>query len=99
VASVSVQFNHVSGTATPGDDYSVPANQLLNWAPGDIDAKLIDIAIAADAQIEPVERFRLTLTNPSGAVLLPFAQLDVEILDGIDDARFRNGFEGPACLP
>ena len=99
VASVSVQFNHVSGTATPGDDYTVPANQLLSWAPGDSVAKPIDIAIAANAQIEPVERFRLTLTNPSGAALLPFAQLDVEILDGVDDARFRNGFEGPACLP
>jgi hypothetical protein len=99
VANVSVEFNHAAGTATPGDDYTVPANQLLSWAPGDSVAKLIEIAIAADAQIEPIERFRLTLTNPSGAALLPFAQLDVEILDGVDDARFRNGFEGPACLP
>ncbi len=99
VASVSVEFNHSAGTATPGDDYSAPANQLLSWAPGDSVAKLFDIAIAADAQIEPIERFRLTLTNPSGAALLPFAQLDVDILDGLDDTRFRNGFEGPACLP
>jgi hypothetical protein len=99
VASVSVEFNHVAGTATPGDDYAVPASQLLSWAPGDSSAKLIDIAIAAEAQIEPIERFRLTLTNPSGAALLPFAQLDVEILDGVDDARFRNGFEGAVCLP
>ena len=99
VADVSVDFTHASGSATPGDDYTVPPDQLLQWAPGDIAAKLINVPIAADGLPEPIERFRVSLSNVMGAALLPFAQLDVEILDGQSDQRFANGFEGPECLP
>ncbi|MEZ5441597.1 MAG: Calx-beta domain-containing protein [Lysobacterales bacterium] len=99
VASVTVDFSHATGSATPGDDYTVPSNQVLQWTPGDIAAKLIEVPIAADGVPEPVERFRVNLSNAMGASILPFAQLDMEILDGQSDQRFANGFEGPACLP
>ncbi len=99
VANVSVDFTHTPGTATPGDDYTVPANQLLQWAPGDIAAKVIDVPIAGDGLPEPTENFRVNLGNVMGAAVLPFGQLDVEIVDGQSDQRFRNGFEGPECLP
>ncbi|MBK8069650.1 MAG: hypothetical protein IPK27_19120 [Rhodanobacteraceae bacterium] len=99
VANVSVDFTHTPGTATPGDDYTVPAAQMLQWAPGDIAAKIIDVPIASDGLPEPTERFRVNLGNVMGAAVLPFGQLDVEIIDGQTDQRFANGFEGPECLP
>jgi hypothetical protein len=99
VANVTVDFTHTPGSATPGDDYTVPANQLLQWAPGDITAKVIDVPIANDGLTEVTEAFRVNLGNVMGAALLPFGQLDVEIVDGQGDQRFRSGFEGPECLP
>jgi hypothetical protein len=99
VANVSVDFTHTPGSATPGDDYTVPADQMLQWAPGDIAAKIIDVPIANDGLPEPTERFRVNLGNVMGAAVLPFGQLDVEIVDGQSDQRFANGFEGPDCLP
>jgi hypothetical protein len=99
VANVTVDFTHTPGSATPGDDYTVPPDQLLQWAPGDIAAKVIDVPIAGDGLPEGTERFRVNLGNVMGAAVLPFGQLDVEIVDGQTDQRFRNGFEGPECLP
>ena len=99
MTNVSVDFTHMPGTATPGDDYTVPADQMLQWAPGDIAAKIIDVPIASDGLPEPTERFRVNLGNVMGAAVLPFGQLDVEIIDGQTDQRFANGFEGPECLP
>ncbi len=99
VAQVAVDFTHVPGTATPGDDYTPPANQVLTWAPGDFTPKIFDIPIAANAPQEPTERFRLTLTQPSATAILPFAQLDIEIVDRLDDLRFGDGFEPVSCLP
>jgi hypothetical protein len=99
VANVTVDFTHTPGSATPGDDYTVPPDQLLQWAPGDIVAKVIDVPIAGDGLPEGTERFRVNLGNVMGAAILPFGQLDVEIVDGQSDQRFRNGFEGPECLP
>ena len=99
VANVTVDFTHTPGSATPGDDYTVPPDQLLQWAPGDIAARVIDVPIANDGLPEGTESFRVNLGNVMGAAVLPFGQLDVEIVDGQTDQRFRNGFEGPECLP
>jgi len=99
VVQVGVNLTHVAGTATAGEDYTPPADQVLTWAPGDFAPKVFDIAIAANAPIEPLERFRLTLSEPSATAILPFAQLDVEIMDALGDVRFGDGFEPPACLP
>lgn len=99
VVQVGVNFAHVAGTATPGQDYTPPADQVLTWAPGDFAPKAFDIPTVADAPIEPLERFRLTLSEPSATAILPFAQLDVEIMDGLDEVRFGDSFEPPECLP
>jgi hypothetical protein len=99
VANVTVDFTHSAGSATPGDDYAVPPDQLLSWAPGDIAAKVIEVPIDDDGVPEPTEGFRVNLSNASGAAVLPFAQLDVAIIDGQTEQRFGNGFEGPECLP
>ncbi len=99
VVAVGASLAHSAGTATPGVDYTVPPNQVLSWAAGDFAPKLINIPIAADAPIETIERFRLTLSDPVSTAILPFAQLDIEIMDGLDDVRFGNSFEPPDCLP
>lgn len=99
VVQVGVDFTHVAGTATAGQDYTPPADQVLTWAPGDFAPKAFDIPIAANAPIEPLERFRLTLSQPTATAILPFAQLDVEIMDALDEVRFGDGFEPPECLP
>ena len=72
---------------------------MLSWAAGDFAPKLINIPIATDAPIEAIERFRLTLGDPVSTAILPFAQLDIEIMDGVDDVRFGDSFEPPDCLP
>jgi hypothetical protein len=93
VASVSVQLSHEPGSASAGVDYTPPADQVLSWAPGDLAPKRIAIAVAADAPAEPAETFRLRLSAPSGAALLPFALLEVRIVDG-EERGFDDGFEG-----
>jgi hypothetical protein len=99
VVAVGASLAHSAGTATAGVDYTVPPNQVLSWAAGDFAPKLINIPIAADAPIEAIERFRLTLSDPVSTAILPFAQLDIEIMDGVDDVRFGDSFEPPDCLP
>lgn len=93
VANVSVQLRHETGTATVGADYIPPADQVLSWAAGDLAAKRIAIPIAADTDGEADESFRLRLTDPAGAALLPFSLLEVRIVDGAVRG-FADGFEG-----
>lgn len=93
LANVSVTLQHETGTATPGTDYTAPATQILSWAPGDMAAKLVTIPIASDGVAEPVETFRLRLTDPVNTAILPHALMEVSILDG-DLQGFRDGFEG-----
>jgi hypothetical protein len=57
------------------------------------------VPIFSDALSESNEHFRLNLNNVIGAAILPFAQMDVQILDGSEARTFRDGFEGEACLP
>ncbi len=99
VASVSVELAHSTGTASVDADYTAPANQVLQWAPGDLAAKTITVPIFSDALSESNEHFRLNLNNVIGAAILPFAQMDVQILDGSAERTFRDGFEGEGCLP
>jgi hypothetical protein len=99
VASVSVELAHSTGTASVDADYTAPANQVLQWAPGDLAAKTITVPIFSDALSESNEHFRLNLNNAIGAAILPFAQMDVQILDGGAERTFRDGFEGEGCLP
>ena len=96
VAAVQVDLTHEAGTATPGTDYAAPADQTLIWAPGDFAPKLIGIPIDADALVEPVETFRLRLSNPVNASILPTALTEIRIRNGVD-AGFADGFEG-SCV-
>ncbi len=95
--NVSVALDHIAGTATAGTDYTAPATQTLSWAAGDMAAKVVTIPIASDGIAEPVETFRLRLTNPVNTAILPHALMEVSILDG-DEQGFRDGFEGDCPL-
>src|SRR5690606_18002022 len=96
VAAVQVDLTHEAGSATPGTDYVVPADQTLLLAPGDFAPKQISIPIDADALVEPAETFRLRLSNPVNASILPHALTEIRIRDG-SEAGFADGFEG-SCV-
>ena len=93
IETVQVNFSHEAGSATPGVDYTAPADQLLIWLPGDFAPKQIVVPIASDGTGEPVETFRLRLSDPIGVAIQPHALIEVTILDG-DEQGFRDGFEG-----
>jgi choice-of-anchor B domain-containing protein len=82
--AVSIDYATSDGTATAGSDYT-PASGTLNWAAGDLGERTISVALVNDAQDEPNETFRITLSNPGGGVVLEGSPLiDVTITN--DDA-------------
>ena len=77
---VSVDYASTNLTATPGADYLDVAGRLT-FAAGETN-QTITVGIINDGLIESVEKFKLTLSNPSaGAVLGPKAVLTVQIAD------------------
>jgi hypothetical protein len=95
ITTAQVDLSHETGTATPGIDYLPPADQTLTWAPGDIAPKQIPIPIFSDGLAEPVETFRLRLSNPLNTAIIPQMLIEFRIRNG-DAAGFADGFEG-AC--
>lgn len=66
---VSVSFEIVGGTATPGIDYE-PVSGTVTWADGDRSRKTFTIPILDDAEFEVVETIELALVDPSDGVTL-----------------------------
>jgi hypothetical protein len=64
----SVDYETVDGTAEGGSDYT-PASGTLNWPDGWSGNLTISIAIAEDGVEEPVESFRVVVSNAMGAAL------------------------------
>jgi Ca2+-binding RTX toxin-like protein len=65
---VSVAYATGGGTATAGSDY-VGTSGVLQFAPGEV-VKTVTVALVDDALAEAAEWFGLTLSDPSGAVLM-----------------------------
>jgi hypothetical protein len=65
-STVTVNYS-VSGTATAGSDYTLPAGPIT-FAAGET-VKLLPLTVISDAQTEPVETIAVTLINPSNAVI------------------------------
>ena len=87
--AVSVDYSTTDGTATAGTDFTA-ASGTLNWADGDTDVKLIELATIPDSAAEGNEDFQIRLSNPTGGAtisLLGGTQL-VRILDD-DDTGLR----------
>ncbi|BAP56423.1 hypothetical protein THII_2126 [Thioploca ingrica] len=68
---VSVQYQVAAeSTATAGSDYTLADTDLLTWEAGDSEAKIINITIVDDKEIESPETIQFRLLNPSGGVIL-----------------------------
>ena len=65
--TVTVDYQTSDGTATAGADY-VAAQGTLTFAPGET-AKTAEVTILDDAHNEGAERFKLTLSNATGAAI------------------------------
>ena len=85
--TVSVQCSTSDGTAIAGQDYTA-ISQTLTFAAGET-MKAFFVPIANDTAVEPDETFRITLGNPSGAMLGATAMATVTVLD--DDTPSRSG--------
>ncbi|MHC4617585.1 MAG: Calx-beta domain-containing protein [Planctomycetota bacterium] len=61
----TVQYLVGGGTATPGDDYTVPGNGTLIFNPGDV-SKTIDVSIVNDGLDEEDETITMVLLSVTG---------------------------------
>ena len=77
-------------TAEAGDDYT-DTSGTLTFAPGET-VKAIIVPILDDAIYEPLERFNVTLSNPTGATLptFPGAQVNIAVDESPPTASIAN---------
>ena len=95
---VSVAFEHLGGSATPGADYTPPTSGVLAWSGSDMSPRFIDVVLFDDADIEAApETFRLQLFEPLGTAINPIGLLEVQIQDDEQGRLFGSGFEGEDC--
>ena len=69
--TTTVQFATTGVTATAGADFTVTSG-TRTFAPG-VTTQTVTVPVLADGLYEPVERFNLTLSNPSGGATLSVA--------------------------
>ena len=67
--AVTVNSATSNGTATAGQDYTATAG-TLSWANGDASAKTLTIPITDDGVVESSETVNITLSNPTGGVVI-----------------------------
>ena len=87
---VTVDFNTIPGTATPGSDY-VSAAGTLTFAPGET-SKVIVVTTLDDVIVEDNETFTMELSNPTGGAMIVDPQGVATILDA-DGPLFSDSFE------
>lgn len=96
--NVSVAFEHVAGTASPGRDYTAPASGVLSWIGSDQTPRFITVPILTDTVPEPLdETFRLRLFDPLGTSITPIGLREAHIHDGPSGRVFQDGFDGNGC--
>jgi uncharacterized delta-60 repeat protein len=92
VGAISVNYATAPGTATSPADFTASSG-TINWANGDSANKTITIPIVADSVVEGTENFTVTLSNPSGAVIVDNTSATVTIADaGAKDPTFASDF-------
>ena len=69
-AASSVQVQSVNGTATSGSDYTAFPLTTVNFTAGSALTQTVNVTVNGDVSVEPNETFTMTLSNPSGGVLL-----------------------------
>lgn len=83
--AASVGFSTAEDTASGGSDYEAVNSGRLDWADGDVTARVISVTVVDDEVEEAEEQFAVTLSAPSGAVLGSNVTTGVTIRD--DDAN------------
>lgn len=78
-ATMSVNWNTTSGSATPGPDFKGGMG-ALSWSAGDASQRTLSIEFAGDTEIEPDENFTVNLQNA----------LDATIADAIGEVTILN---------
>ncbi len=82
-AALAIKYQSVDGTALAGSDYTASAGDL-NWAAGNAELKLVEVPILDDNTVEPIELFRVKLTNAAGVALPGRSEAPIAIVDGMD---------------
>jgi hypothetical protein len=86
----SVLYSAVNGTATAGQDYTVPPGTgMLVWSDGDASDKSFDVTILGDGVAEENETVLLSLAAPSAASLGTPSSATLRIVD--DDSTSPAG--------
>jgi len=86
----SVLYSIADGTATAGQDYTVPPSTgMLIWSDGDTTNKTFDVTILPDGLAEENETVLLSLAAPSGASLGTPSSATLRIVD--DDSTSPAG--------
>ena len=88
--TVTVDYATSDNTAEAGDDYT-DTSGTLTFTPGET-VKAIIVPILDDAIYEPLERFNVTLSNPTGATLptFPGAQVNIAVDESPPTASIAN---------
>ncbi len=90
--AVSVHYATSPGTATSPADFTTSSGDVT-WAAGDSAPKNVTIPIAADALVEGAQNFTVTLSAPSGGVIVDSVVTTVTIADaGAVDTTFTPSF-------
>jgi choice-of-anchor B domain-containing protein len=80
--SASVDYSVTSRTATGGVDFQGAMFGTVRWANGDADPKSIEFELIDDGIEEPAEFFRISLSNPQGALVAGPENAFVIVADG-----------------
>lgn len=97
--AASIQWATADGlaadtSATAGVDYTAASGSVA-WTAGDAADKTIVVELLNDSAIEPAERFRVVLSNPSGPVTAA-ASATIELIDDDTPVTFTAQPTGPA---
>ncbi len=84
VGAVSIDFATGNLSATAGTDYTATSG-TLNWTAGDLGERTISVPLLNDAQNEPNETFRITLSNATGGAVIEGSHT-IEVTIANDDA-------------
>ncbi|MFT8243170.1 Calx-beta domain-containing protein [Roseomonas sp. BN140053] len=101
-APVTVRWDAVGGTATPGTDFEA-AGGILTFAPGQTSAT-VAVTVRGDTVFEPDEAFRLVLSSPSAATLARAEAIgtirndDTMPAVSVADAIMREGDAGTTAM-
>lgn len=79
--AASVRYRALAGTATPGVDYTMIPDGLLQWPDGDATSRSLVIAVLGDARVEADESLSVELYDAQGASLDASPVLGVTLLD------------------